>query len=69
MARDPTCGMEVEERDAEFMTHMEHETFYFCSKACQETFDAKEGFSHEDKDKKWWQKILKEPKGAPPKCH
>ncbi|MBI4948525.1 MAG: YHS domain-containing protein [Deltaproteobacteria bacterium] len=69
MAKDPVCGMEVEEKDATYMTHMEHETYYFCSKACQETFEVKEGLRHEGADKKWWQRILKEPKGTPPKCH
>ena len=67
MAKDPVCGMDVEEKDAEFTTHLEHETFYFCSKACQERFEADEGIRKEGK--KWWQRILKEPKGTPPKCH
>ncbi len=67
MAKDPVCGMDVEEKDAEFYTHMEHETFYFCSKACQERFELDEGIRKEGK--KWWQRILKEPKGTPPKCH
>lgn len=69
MAKDPICGMEVEEKDATFTTHMEHETYYFCSKACQDVFEAKEGLRHNESSKKWWQKILKEPKGTPPKCH
>jgi len=50
------------------MVHFEHETYYFCSKACQEKFEMDEGIRHES-GKKWWQKILKEPKGTPPKCH
>lgn len=69
MAKDPICGMDVEEKGAEFMVHFEHETFYFCSKACQEEFERKEGVRHDEPEKKWWQKILKEPKGTPPKCH
>lgn len=67
MAKDPVCGMDVNEKDAEFTTHLEHETFYFCSKACQERFETDEGIRKEEK--KWWQRILKEPKGTPPKCH
>lgn len=67
MAKDPVCGMEVDEKDAEFMTHVEHETFYFCSKDCQEKHEQELGLS--EKPKKWWQKIIKEPKGEPPKCH
>lgn len=69
MTKDPVCGMEVDEKDTEFMTHLEHETFYFCSRKCQESFELKEGVSHDARGKKWWQKILKEPKGSPPKCH
>ncbi len=68
MVKDPICGMDVEEKGAELMTHIEHETFYFCSKACQEKFELDEGLRHEE-PKKWWQKIIKEPKGTPPKCH
>ncbi len=59
--------MEVNERGAQFMVHFEHETFYFCSKGCQESFEVKEGIRKEPK--KWWQKILKEPTEKPPKCH
>lgn len=69
MARDPICGMEVEEKGAAFMTHFEHETFYFCSKACMDEFERKEGLRRGESGKKWWQRIIKEPKGAPPKCH
>lgn len=69
MAKDPVCGMEVEEKGAQFMTHFEHETFYFCSKACQDSFELKEGVRRDDPDKKWWQKIFKEPMGTPPKRH
>ncbi|MBI5561725.1 MAG: YHS domain-containing protein [Deltaproteobacteria bacterium] len=68
MAIDPICGIDVDEKTADFQTRLEHETFYFCSKACQERFEIKEGLRREDK--KWWQRLLKEPKGGgPPKCH
>lgn len=69
MARDVICAMEVEEKDASFMTRQGHETYYFCSKACQDEFERKEGIRHDETGKKWWQKIIKEYKGAPPKCH
>ncbi len=59
--------MDVEEQGAEFMTHVGHETFYFCSKACEEKFELDQGLRHEEK--KWWQRLIKEPQGAPPKCH
>lgn len=73
MAKDPVCGMEVDEKGAEFMTHLEHETFYFCSKGCQERFEVDKGIVKEDADKGWFKrtvgKLLKEPKDKPPKCH
>ncbi|HZX35190.1 MAG TPA: hypothetical protein VFF54_01720 [Thermodesulfobacteriota bacterium] len=69
MAKDPVCGMEVSEKDASFMTRLEHETSYFCSKACQEKFETSMGIASGESGKKWWQKILKEPKEKPPKCH
>ena len=70
MVKDPICGMDVDENDAEFMTHVDHGvTFYFCSKACQESFEVTEGIRSKESGKKWWQKILKESKGEPPKCH
>lgn len=67
MAKDPVCGMDIDEKDAKFMTYIGHETFYFCSKVCQERFEVEEGIREEPK--KWWQRILKEPKEKPPKCH
>lgn len=68
MAKDPVCGMEVEEKGAEFMVHLHHETYYFCGEACHERFEIERGLKGEP-GKKWWQKILKEPKEKPPKCH
>jgi YHS domain-containing protein len=39
MAKDPVCGMPVDEKDA-FATSTYHgKTYYFCSKACQISFD------------------------------
>lgn len=61
--------MEVDEKGAEFMTHLEHETYYFCSGECQKKFERNEGLRRDQPGRKWWQKILKEPKGGPPKCH
>ncbi len=69
MAKDPICGMEVQEKDAVFMTRLEHETYYFCSKPCQDSFEIKHGIRKGEPGKKWWQKILKDSKGTPPKCH
>jgi len=69
MTKDPVCGMEVDEKEARFYTHCEHETFYFCSKACQDQFEREKGIQHSEQARKWWQRIIKEPKGSPPKCH
>src|SRR4030067_24891 len=55
MAKDPVCGMEVDEKEAEFCTRFEHETFYFCSKACQDHFEQEEGIQHSEpvKRREW----------------
>ncbi|MBI5492361.1 MAG: YHS domain-containing protein [Deltaproteobacteria bacterium] len=72
MAKDLICGMEVNENGAEFMTHIEHETYYFCSKACRDRFELSEGIVEEDADKGFFRralnKILKEPAEKPRKC-
>lgn len=38
MAKDPVCGMEVDEKKTKYkMEHM-GETYYFCCSTCMETF-------------------------------
>jgi YHS domain-containing protein len=39
MARDPVCGMEVEERDAAGKSEYQGKEFYFCSAGCKTEFD------------------------------
>jgi Cu+-exporting ATPase len=39
MAKDPVCGMEVDEATAKFKTTHGHDTFYFCAASCQKTFE------------------------------
>lgn len=39
MAKDPICGMDVNESKAQFMSQHNGKTFYFCSKDCKTTFD------------------------------
>ncbi len=39
MATDPVCGMEVDEKKAEWVSQHRDRTYYFCSKMCKETFD------------------------------
>lgn len=38
MARDPVCGMYVDEARAAFTAEVEGKTYYFCSEACMLTF-------------------------------
>ncbi|TLZ59079.1 MAG: YHS domain-containing protein [Methanobacteriota archaeon] len=39
MAKDPVCGMSVDERTAKFTTAYGGKTWYFCSSACKTTFE------------------------------
>ncbi|HEY5538857.1 MAG TPA: YHS domain-containing protein [Thermoplasmata archaeon] len=39
MARDPICGMMVDERTAKFTSSYGGKTVYFCSPGCKSTFD------------------------------
>ena len=40
MVKDPVCGMEIEEKDAFASRQVMRQTFYFCSQACVDKFDA-----------------------------
>jgi len=40
MENDPVCGMKIEKADAAGQSDYEGQTFYFCSSACKEKFDA-----------------------------
>lgn len=37
---DPVCGMQIEGQDAAGQSDFEGRTYYFCSFACKEQFDA-----------------------------
>ena len=39
MAKDPVCGMMVDEKKAKFKSDYNGKTFYFCAASCKETFD------------------------------
>jgi YHS domain-containing protein len=39
MAKDPVCGMQVNEREAKATTEHKGRTFHFCSTECKQTFD------------------------------
>ena len=39
-AKDPVCGMTVEEDNAAATSEYKGTTYYFCSKDCKEEFDS-----------------------------
>ena len=39
MAKDPVCGMMVDEKKAKFKSDYNGKTFYFCAPTCKVTFD------------------------------
>jgi Cu+-exporting ATPase len=42
MAKDPVCGMYVDEKNAVYKTTVEGRTYYFCSENCLKTFEKPE---------------------------
>jgi YHS domain-containing protein len=39
MAKDPVCGMEVDEKNAAATAEYQGKTFYFCCNGCKAKFD------------------------------
>jgi len=39
MAKDPVCGMMVDEKKAKLKSDYMGKTFYFCAPSCKTTFD------------------------------
>jgi len=39
MAKDPVCGMEVDEKNAAAKTEYKGKTYYFCAHGCKEAFE------------------------------
>lgn len=39
MARDPVCGMGVDESKVELKSEHEGKIYYFCSSSCKESFE------------------------------
>jgi len=39
VAKDPVCGMNVDEKTARFKSEHMGKTFYFCSQMCKTIFD------------------------------
>jgi P-type Cu+ transporter len=47
MAKDPICGMEVEEQITKFKSEYGSQTYYFCSEKCKEQFELRpEQYAH-----------------------
>jgi len=39
MAKDPVCGMNVDEKTAKFKSEYMGKTYYFCNQSCKVAFD------------------------------
>jgi YHS domain-containing protein len=39
MAKDPVCGMQIDEQQAPNKREYQGQTYYFCSSRCQEQFE------------------------------
>jgi Cu+-exporting ATPase len=39
MTKDPVCGMQIKEKEADGKSEYKGKTYYFCSSSCKETFD------------------------------
>ncbi len=39
MAKDPVCGMEVDETTAKWRSEYQGQTYYFCAPGCKQAFD------------------------------
>jgi len=39
VAKDPVCGMAVDEKKAKFKSDYKGKTYYFCAPTCKTTFD------------------------------
>jgi YHS domain-containing protein len=40
MAKDPVCGMTIDEKKAAGKSEYKGQTYYFCASACKAKFDA-----------------------------
>jgi YHS domain-containing protein len=40
MAKDLVCGMDVDEKTAQYKTTYKGKTYYFCAPGCKKTFEA-----------------------------
>ena len=40
MQIDPVCGMQVDERNAQYKTEYKDKTYYFCAPGCKKVFES-----------------------------
>ena len=40
MAKDPICGMDVDEQTAKHTSQYQGQTYYFCAPGCKRAFEA-----------------------------
>ena len=40
MAKDPVCGMDVDEKTAQHKSEYQGQTYYFCAPGCKRAFEA-----------------------------
>ena len=51
MAKDPVCGMEVNEKKAAATSVFQGTTYYFCAQACKRAFErAPENYLEEEEE-------------------
>ncbi|MBI2998062.1 MAG: YHS domain-containing protein [Deltaproteobacteria bacterium] len=43
MAKDPVCGMQVDEKKAAATANYQGQTYYFCAEACKRAFEKDPG--------------------------
>ena len=41
MVKDPVCGMDVNEKTAQWKSEHKGTTYYFCAQRCKQVFDKK----------------------------
>lgn len=53
MAKDPVCGMDVDEKKAAAKSEYKGKTYYFCAQGCKVAFDKEpEKYTGKDADAK-----------------
>ena len=60
MQTDPICGMQVDEKTAQYKMDYKGKTYYFCPQGCKKAFESepekyiKGGTVGMDEKKPWW---------------